>query len=218
VRVSPVYILRLRSTEFLHIVNVLELKPLTVDLLDAAVELDKQCFGGLWTKEGYQRELESPNSDLLVISPTNFSSEGCPISLPIIGIACLWAILDEAHITLVCVHPDYRGIGLGQALLIGLLKSANKRKLKRATLEVRVSNTVALSLYQKYGFQIAGRRRRYYADNGEDALILWRGDLQHPQFERTLAQWSEEISQRLTSYGWDLLIFDPKRPNPLTGA
>jgi ribosomal-protein-alanine N-acetyltransferase len=58
---------------------------------------------------------------------------------------------------------------------------------------VRASNQIALSLYQKFGFQEAGRRRRYYQDNGEDALILWRGGLQSPEFEQELNQWKQQI-------------------------
>ena len=152
----------------------LELKPITIEQLPAVVELDQLCFNGLWTQEAYQREIESPNSDL-------------------IGLA-----IPEA------VHPHYRGQGFGRALLFGLLKSARARGMQRATLEVRESNQAALSLYQKFGFQTAGRRRRYYQDNNEDALILWRSGLGHPQFEETLASWYGEISSRLVSFGWNL--------------
>ncbi len=181
----------------------LELQRLTSEQLPAAVELDRSCLGGLWTLDGYRRELESPNSDLLVwahheqfpVSPLS-TSEVCQ-GLPLIGLGCVWAILDEAHITLLAIHPDYQGQGLGQALLYALLKSARMRKLERATLEVRVSNQRALSLYRKFGFKEAGRQPRYYQDTGEDALILWRGGLQHPKFEQTLNDWSQNISDRL---------------------
>jgi ribosomal-protein-alanine N-acetyltransferase len=177
----------------------LELKPITAELLPAVVELDRLCFNGLWTTEAYQRELEGPNSDLLVLSIPEADN-----NLPILAVGCQWAIVDEAHITMVAVHPNYRGQGLGQALLFGLLKSARTRGMERATLEVRESNTTALSLYQKFGFQTAGRRRRYYQENNEDALILWRSGLGYPQFEQTLASWYGEISSRLASFGWNL--------------
>lgn len=177
----------------------LELKPITIEQLPAVVELDQLCFNGLWTQEAYQREIESPNSDLLGLSIPEADK-----NLPILGVGCLWAIVDEAHITMVAVHPHYRGQGFGRALLFGLLKSARARGMQRATLEVRESNQAALSLYQKFGFQTAGRRRRYYQDNNEDALILWRSGLGHPQFEETLASWYGEISSRLVSFGWNL--------------
>jgi ribosomal-protein-alanine N-acetyltransferase len=117
---------------------------------------------------------------------------------------CQWAILEEAHITILAVHPHCQGQGLGQALLISLLMAAYDRGLERATLEVRASNKPALSLYQKFGFKTAGRRRRYYKDTGEDALILWCGDLQQPESQKTLAMWHSSVCDRLVLAGWDL--------------
>lgn len=168
-------------------------------MLSAVLELDQLCFGGLWTLEGYQRELDSPNSDLLGLF---IPSPAPPGSLLAMG--CQWAILEEAHITILAVHPHYQGQGLGQALLISLLMAAYDRGLERATLEVRASNKPALSLYQKFGFKTAGRRRRYYKDTGEDALILWCGDLQQPESQKTLAMWHSSVCDRLVLAGWDL--------------
>lgn len=185
-------------------ITFLNLKPLTSELLPAAVELDRLCFGGLWTLEGYQRELDSPNSDLFVLIPSPHPPT-CPSPHPpILGLGCLWAILEEAHITIVAVHPNYRRQGLGQALLLYLLSSAKQRGLERATLEVKVSNQAALSMYEKYGFRVAGRRRGYYQDTGEDALILWLSGIQYPEFAKNLARWSKQIQFCLTSFGWDL--------------
>ncbi|WP_347342599.1 ribosomal protein S18-alanine N-acetyltransferase [Coleofasciculus sp. FACHB-1120] len=199
----------------------LQLQPLTAEQLLAVVELDQLCFGQLWTLDGYKRELESPNSDLLVIEevngkeqkvigstqyvgesiPTVLSTEGStqgdpPLEGALVGIGCLWAILEEAHITILGVHPNYRGQGLGQALLYALLKKAWERRLEWATLEVRASNRPAQSLYEKFGFQEVGRRRRYYKDTGEDALILWRSGLQAPEFPQTLSDWHSSIRDR----------------------
>lgn len=121
------------------------------------------------------------------------------------GLGCLWAIVDEAHITLVGVEPSLQRHGLGQLLLYALLNSGHQRQLERATLEVRVSNQAALALYQKFGFREAGRRRAYYPDTGEDALILWRGGLQSPQFRQCLEDWQQEISTRLQRGNWQLI-------------
>lgn len=179
--------------------TLLEIKPLTQEQLCTVLELDQLCFGGLWTLEGYQRELDSPNSELLGL----FVPVG---SHSLLGMGCLWAILEEAHITLLAVHPHYRHQGLGQALLIALLIAASERGLERATLEVRTSNGAALSLYQKFGFKTAGRRRRYYRDTGEDALILWRDGLQEPEFTQTLVAWEQQLQVRLDLAGWKLLL------------
>ncbi|WGV28679.1 ribosomal protein S18-alanine N-acetyltransferase [Halotia branconii] len=176
----------------------LKLQLLTSKDLSAILELDQACFGGLWTMEGYQRELGSPNSDLIGL----FSSIS---QTKLLGMGCFWSILEEAHITILAVHPQYHRQGLGQALLYSLLQTASDRGLERATLEVRTSNLAAISLYQKFGFKTAGRRRRYYQDNGEDALILWRSDLQQPQFQATLTDWHIKVSQQLSKYSWQLL-------------
>ncbi len=173
----------------------LELKSLTEEHLNAALEIDRSCFGGLWSLSTYQRELDSPNSDLFGLI--------CPASpVELLGMGCFWSILEEAHITILAVHPLYQYQGLGQALLYSLLYKACDRGLERATLEVRASNSSAINLYQKFGFKTAGRRRRYYQDNGEDALILWLGDLQQPQFQRKCEAWHQIVCDRLKQSGW----------------
>ncbi|HEY9846948.1 MAG TPA: ribosomal protein S18-alanine N-acetyltransferase, partial [Candidatus Caenarcaniphilales bacterium] len=174
------------------------------------------CFGGLWTKSAYERELASPNSELLTLTKRSStpscsevdkpdSTEPCStITVALLGLGCLWSIGSEAHITLLAIHPYHQRQGFGQALLHALLVVAWQRGLEQATLEVRTSNQPALSLYQRFGFQEAGRRRRYYVDTGEDGLILWRSGLQHPTFGQTLANWQVQIEARLVQNGWKL--------------
>ena len=127
-------------------------------------------------------------------------------SAAVLGLGCLWAILDEAHITIVAVHPHYQRLGFGQTLLIALLQFAHQRGLERATLEVRISNQSAINLYQKFDFREAGRRKRYYPDTGEDASILWRGGLQHPNFPTLLINWQTQICDRLHANHWTLTV------------
>ncbi|HLP90721.1 MAG TPA: ribosomal protein S18-alanine N-acetyltransferase [Nostocaceae cyanobacterium] len=177
----------------------LKVQSLTLEHLPALLELDQACFHGLWTIEGYQRELASPNSQFLGL----FSSVS---SDQLLGMGCFWSILEEAHITILAVHPQYQRQGLGQALLYSLLQTAVDCGLERATLEVRASNQGAISLYQKFGFKTAGRRRNYYKDNQEDALILWLSELQYPHFFATLSQHERRISDRLRKSGWSLVI------------
>lgn len=175
------------------------MKPPQSQQLTQIVDLDKSCLGGLWSLEGYQRELDSPNSSFLAVSMATSENEN------IIGCGCFWEILEEAHITLLMVHPDYQGRGLGQLLLYSLLKDALRRQLERATLEVRASNEVALSLYQQFGFKIAGRRKGYYQSTGEDALVLWRGDLAKSEFKDFMQFWQEKIDNKLIQSGFTLL-------------
>lgn len=230
--------------------NFLTLKPLTAELLLDAIALDQQCFGGLWTLEGYQRELDSPYSDLLVLQREGGEGEGKrgeeegkkrgkeeegkekgelstqdlklntqnsppshsptlllphpSTSSPLLGLGCLWAILEEAHITILAVHPDYHRQGLGQLLLYSLLVAAWQRRLEWVTLEVRTSNQAAIALYQKFGFETVGQRRNYYPSTGEDALILWRSGIQKPEFRENLCVRYQEVCDRLERSGWHL--------------
>ena len=92
----------------------------------------------------------------------------------VIGYAGIWLIQDEGHLTNVGILPDYRRRGLAERLVTALLRAAEERGAVRETLEVRVSNAPAIALYEKLGFRLAGKRRGYYSDNHEDALIYWR--------------------------------------------
>jgi ribosomal-protein-alanine N-acetyltransferase len=90
----------------------------------------------------------------------------------LVGYAGFWLVLDEAHITSVTVRRDCRRQGLGRQLLTHLLDVAQNLDVRRATLEVRVSNVAAQRLYEGFGFEIIGRRKGYYAKTQEDALVM----------------------------------------------
>lgn len=206
--------------------------PLIEADLPSVLALDQRCLGGLWTRSGYLRELDSPSSDLYVLVSSTYANAlrqrqvGLPITaedpsrdllkdlskdpleplekdfielqaspLTLLGVGCLWAILEEAHITTLAIEPAYQGQKLGQLLLSRLLLCARQRGLTHATLEVRASNHKALKLYQKFNFQEAGVRKRYYADD-ENARILWRSELQS---DEALAQINEH-QQRAIAY------------------
>jgi ribosomal-protein-alanine N-acetyltransferase len=85
-----------------------------------------------------------------------------------------WFIVDEAHISTIAVHPDFRQHGIGEILLQWALREALHLDAQLVTLEVRVSNHKAINLYEKYGFEVVGRRAHYYRDNNEDALLMTR--------------------------------------------
>lgn len=91
----------------------------------------------------------------------------------IIGYGGMWIIFDEAHITNVCILPEYRGNGYAYSLMTALIGTAKEHGADAMSLEVRVSNKAALKLYKKCGFTIHGIRKRYYSNNGEDAYVMW---------------------------------------------
>ncbi len=197
--------------------KVLSLQPLTSLQVPQAVALDRICFSKLWTADGYRRELNSPNSDLLVLRYETDGRSRCACESEsaaenghqdetdgLVGIGCEWAIVDEAHVTLVGVHPQYQRQGFGALLLWAILTLGRHRGLAWATLEVRPSNQPARSLYDKFGFELVGQRRRYYSDTGEDALILWLRQLQSDKVGDRLRVLGRQAHHRLTQQGWQL--------------
>ena len=171
---------------------IIKIRPVTPDRIPEIVALDRICLGGLWTASAYLREVESSRSTLLALYLKSSTEIGFAI-----GIACLWAIVDEAHITLLAIAPEYRRQGLGQLLLLTLLKDAIARKLEWATLEVNVNNAKAIDLYQKFGFELVGTRKGYYQPAGDDASILWLKDIHKQEFRLNLARWEQTINRRL---------------------
>jgi ribosomal-protein-alanine N-acetyltransferase len=90
----------------------------------------------------------------------------------IIAMLVLWLLVDEAHIATVAVHPDFQRYGIGSQIVVEALKAACAEGARRAFLEVREGNVAAQEMYLKFGFEITGRRSRYYRDTGEDALLM----------------------------------------------
>lgn len=134
------------------------------DVLSMAL-LDTLCFAAPWSEESFRQEVTGNDLALYLVAETDGT---------VVGYAGVWAILDEGHITNVAVHPDYRRRGVASALMEVLIKSCEEEGITCQTLEVRPSNQAALALYASFGFQPEGRRKGYYEDNGEDALIMWR--------------------------------------------
>ena len=114
----------------------------------------------------------------------------------IAGFVGVWYIADEAHIVSIGVRTEYRGLGLGEALLITAMEQAIEREAIVVTLEVRVSNHVAQNLYKKYGFTERGVRKGYYSDNREDALIMTSEELADAGYRAQLQRLSAARADR----------------------
>ncbi len=112
------------------------------------------------------------------------------------GFLGTWQVIDEAHIVSVGVRSGYRGLGVGELLLISAIEQAMEHKADRLTLEVRVSNHVAQNLYTKYGFTKRGLRKGYYADNREDALIMTTDSIRARSYEEDFRRLVAEHERR----------------------
>ena len=126
-----------------------------------------------------------------------FSIEDAQELETIVGYTGMWLMLDEAHVTTIAVDPPFRGEGIGDLLLIALIDRACFLGAETVTLECRVSNKLAQRLYRKYLFHDAGTRKRYYSDDGEDALIMTTEPLDSSKFQETLEANREQLYERL---------------------
>lgn len=114
----------------------------------------------------------------------------------IVGIAGLWIMADEAHLTTIGVRWAYRRQGIGELLLIAAIDLAVARNARVVTLELRASNSVALALYEKYGFTKVGLRRHYYVEDGEDAVIMSTDKITAASFQSHFQRLKQAHAQR----------------------
>ena len=140
------------------------IRPLCEADVDAVVRLEEASFHKPWTRADFEGELKNPLALYLVVLEDD----------ELIAYGGSWIVFDECHITNIAVAPSMRGAGVGTELMRELLSAAASRGARSYTLEVRPSNDAAITLYRKFDFIVEGRRKRYYADTGEDALIMWR--------------------------------------------
>jgi ribosomal-protein-alanine N-acetyltransferase len=144
-------------------------RPLRAGDLEQVCAIERASFGTPWSRPLFEEELKRPDlCHWLVLE----NGDGA-----VAAYGGFWLAVDEAHFTNIAVRGDRRGQGLGRRLLRALLEQARGLGCVRATLEVRPSNAAALGLYQGEGFSVVAMRPRYYTDDGEDALILWKQGL-----------------------------------------
>lgn len=138
-----------------------------MDDLSVVLQIDRQSFPLPWPERSYRFELsKNPAAHLMV---ADLDEDG---QQAVIGFIGCWIIVDEVHISTLAVHPDHRRQGVGERLLLEMLDHVISKGVETASLEVRESNQAAISLYQKHGFSIEGRKVGYYRDNNEDALLM----------------------------------------------
>lgn len=132
--------------------------------IDQVLEIEHASFTTPWSREAFHNELNVNKFAKYIVLEADEK---------VVGYCGVWIVVDEAHVTNIAILPEYRGKKLGEALLLTLVEFAKTMGAKSMTLEVRVTNNVAQSLYRKFGFQRGGLRKKYYSDNQEDAIVMW---------------------------------------------
>lgn len=138
------------------------------DDIDQIVEIEKECFATPWSRDAFLTEVHENKLARYVVAEL----EG-----KVAGYGGMWIIINEGHITNIAVKEEYRGLGIGNRIVESLIYYCASKDIQNMTLEVRKSNMVAQNLYKKYGFVEYGIRPRYYSDNNEDAVIMWRTNI-----------------------------------------
>lgn len=139
------------------------IEPMTVADLPSVLAIECAAFATPWTEANFRHEIEgNPLAWNLVARRQG----------RVVAFACTYIVSDELMINDLAVDASQRRLGLGRALLRHLADGARVRGCRRATLEVRLGNGPARALYENFGFRVVGRRPGYYADTGEDALLL----------------------------------------------
>jgi ribosomal-protein-alanine N-acetyltransferase len=168
------------------------------DDVPAVMTIEHASFTLPWSDFTYRRELlENVHSHYFVVRRIDRTTVKRSSWLqrlwprraepdPVVSYGGFWLIADEAHISTIASHPDWRGRGLGELMLLAMIERAIELKANMVTLEVRLTNEVAQNLYKKYGFEIVGRRARYYRDNDEDAELMTVLDVQQPEYRQKI--------------------------------
>lgn len=138
-------------------------RKMTLDDVPAVVDLDQKSFSLPWPERSFRFELtDNPASRCWVAE----------VDEKIVGMIVVWLIVDEAHIATIATHPNFRRKGIAKRLLSHALQKLIEQGARSSFLEVRASNLAAQELYRKFGYEETGRRRRYYKDNDEDAILM----------------------------------------------
>jgi ribosomal-protein-alanine N-acetyltransferase len=144
------------------------IRKMTLEDIPIVIELDQISFSLPWPERSFRFEVtDNPASRCWVAE----------VDKRVVGMLVAWLFVDEMHIATIATHPDFRRQGIARKLLSHTLLHAIKEGARSSFLEVRENNLVAQEMYRKFGFEEAGRRKRYYKDNGEDAILMNLGSL-----------------------------------------
>jgi [ribosomal protein S18]-alanine N-acetyltransferase len=164
--------------------------PMRAADLETVIKIEADSFGGYWSRRIFEEEIKQPYYRLWSLRHEK----------QVLGYSGMWRVLEESHLTTLAIAPAWRGKKLGELLLWLVLERCLREEAHWTTLEVRPSNKAAITLYRKYGLVQIGERKHYYPDN-EDALVLWRPDLQTPSFQKLLTQRGDALLKRLGAAG-----------------
>jgi ribosomal-protein-alanine N-acetyltransferase len=185
--------------------GVLTLSPMRRRHLPGVLGIEAQVYPRPWSSRLFEDELERSGRRYLVAR----------LGDQLVGYAGVLMIADDGHVATIAVDPAWQRRGIARCLLAELVRQAMALGANQLTLEVRVSNRGAQDLYRSFGFAPGGARKAYYADNGEDALVMWAHDLHDEAYAARLERAEVQAPWRVVRQG-----FAPaaEAVHPATGA
>lgn len=147
---------------------MVEIKMFDSSHTDGILRIENECFEEPWSRESIEEQLDNPNARYFVLIENG----------EVAGYGGMWCIAGEGDIMNIGVLPEKRRKGYGEKILLSLTECMKKENLSCLNLEVRASNSAAISLYEKHGFYRVGLRKKYYHGR-EDALLLRRDNLEY---------------------------------------
>jgi ribosomal-protein-alanine N-acetyltransferase len=199
----------------------LAIRPMQLADIKQVKEIDRQAFPTLETSLSFKRELNNAIAKYIVVYESDNDTEAAieekrnsllnraidgikklafgpsPTKEKIVGFAGVWFMAGEAHLITIAVRQANRGLSIGEYLLAAVLDIAIDSKAGFATLEVRSSNQTAQSLYEKYGFIKTGKRKGYYSDTREDAIIMTTDDINTEDFKTRFEQLKKDLLKQI---------------------
>jgi ribosomal-protein-alanine N-acetyltransferase len=195
------------------------IRPMEYEDIPQVAQIDREAFPGEWvfrSQSAYKQDLDNPSVRYIVACKERHVPESerqamqkvpwfkrlfsygrhLNTSEDIVGFSGFWMMVGEAHIIAIGVRNGYRQLGIGEGLLIATIELAQTLNANVVTLEVRASNRIAQELYRKYGFQVVGRRLKYYSSDGEDAIIMTTDNIPSLPFQASLQQLKKAHAQR----------------------
>lgn len=139
------------------------IRPMCVEDLPKVCEIEKSTFADPWSYKDFEDSIRDLNNIYLVVEENR----------EVVAYCGLWGIAGEGQINNVAVEESARGRGIARFMLMHLLELGKSEGLESFTLEVRVSNRIAIALYHSLGFEDSGIRKNFYENPVEDAIIMW---------------------------------------------
>ena len=159
------------------VLGAVRLSPLRRRHLRAVVRIEEECYPRPWSATLFLSEIAQRASRRYIVAT---------IGPLVVGYCGLMLVGEEGHITTVSVDPAWHRRGVGTLMLLDTARAAPAHGVRHLTLEVRVSNAPAQVLYRRFGFAPVGVRKNYYAETGEDAIVMWARDIDTDDYGRRL--------------------------------